>query len=170
MNWWVKKPTSEDRQARSPVVSPLGERVGEKSMVDTPKTPIATRTDTGRTVVGPTLVLKGELSGNEDLIISGQIEGKILVPGHSVTVGPEGKVRAEIRADHVTIEGSVEGNISVPGRVDIRKTGHVVGDLTAPGISIENGAFLRGKVEITRAGESGRESGVATMPSKGASA
>jgi cytoskeletal protein CcmA (bactofilin family) len=148
-----------------PAVIPFRERVGEKSMFETPMGSAATQSDKGRTVIGSSLVLKGELSGNEDLVICGQVEGKISVLGHWVTIGPEGKVRAEIRASRVVVEGSVEGNINVPERVDIRKTGHVIGDLTAPGISIENGAFLRGKVEIIRGGESGGEAGDVLLPS-----
>jgi cytoskeletal protein CcmA (bactofilin family) len=163
MNWWDKKPASADRPA--PVVIPFKERIGEKSMVETLKTSVSNRTETGRTVFGPSLVLKGELSGNEDLVIFGQVEGRISVPSHSVTVGTEGKVKAEIRASRVIIEGSVEGNINVPDRVEIRRTGHVIGDLTAPGISIENGAFLRGMVEIIREGESRGAPGVVSLPS-----
>jgi len=153
MNWWEKKPTSEGRQVPQPVVVPFGERVGEKTMVETPKASTATRVDGGRTVVGPTLAFKGDLSGSEDLIISGQVDGKISVQGHSITIGPEGKVKAEIRASKVIIEGSVQGNINVQERVEIHKTGHVVGDLTAPGISIEDGAYFKGKIEIIREGE-----------------
>ena len=153
MNWWEKKPTSEDRPVPQPVVVPFGERVGEKTMVETSKTSASTRVDGGRTVVGPTLVFKGDLSGSEDLIISGQVDGKISVQGHSITIGPEGKVKAEIRASKVIIEGSVQGNINVQERVEIHKTGHVVGDLTAPGISIEDGAYFKGKIEIIREGE-----------------
>jgi cytoskeletal protein CcmA (bactofilin family) len=117
-------------------------------------------------VVGASLVLKGELSGKEDLVVFGQVEGRILVPGHSVTIGPEGKVKAEIRASRVIVEGWVEGNINVPERVEIHKTGHVIGDLTAPGITIENGAFLRGKVEIIREVESRSGPSVAIVPPK----
>ncbi len=153
MNWWEKKPTSEDREVPQPVVIPFGERVGEKPMVETLKTSAATRVDGGRTVVGPSLVFKGDLTGSEDLIISGQVEGKVNVQGHSITIGPEGKVTAEIRASRVIIEGSVQGNINVQERVEIHKTGHVIGDLTAPGISIEDGAYFKGKIEIIREGE-----------------
>ena len=159
MNWWEKKPTSEDRPAPQPVVIPFGERVGEKNMVETSKTSVSTRVDGGRTVVGPTLVFKGDLTGSEDLIISGQVDGKISVQGHSITIGPEGKVRAEIRASKVIIEGSVQGNINVQERVEIHKTGHVVGDLTAPGISIEDGAYFKGKIEIIRDGEQAESTG-----------
>jgi len=166
MNWWEKKPTSEDRPTPQPVVVPFGERVGEKTMVEMPKTSVATRIDAGRTVLGPSLVFKGDLAGSEDLIISGQVEGKVNVQGHSITVGPEGKVKAEIRASRVVIEGLVQGNINVQERVEIHKTGHVVGDLMAPGISIEDGAYYKGKIEIIREGEQETETRPTSMRSK----
>jgi cytoskeletal protein CcmA (bactofilin family) len=98
------------------------------------------------------MVVKGDLSGNEDLLIAGQFEGTVNVQGHCLTIGPEGKVKAEIQAARVIIHGSVHGNISVKERVEIYKTGHVVGDLVAPGISIEDGAYFKGKIEILREG------------------
>jgi cytoskeletal protein CcmA (bactofilin family) len=98
------------------------------------------------------MVVKGDLSGSEDLVISGQFEGTVNIQGYCLTIGPEGKVKAEIQAARVVIYGSVVGNISVHERVEIYKTGHVVGDLLAPGISIEDGAYFKGKIEILREG------------------
>lgn len=70
-----------------------------------------------------------------------------------MTVGPEGKVKADIQAARVVIQGSVHGNMSVRERVEIHKSGHVVGDVVSPGISIEDGAYFKGKIEILREGE-----------------
>ena len=109
--------------------------------------------NSNRTMLGRSLVFKGELSGTEDLEIAGQFDGTLNVQGHCVTIGPEGKVKADIQAARVVIYGSVHGNISVRERVEIHKTGHVVGDLLAPGISIEDGAYFKGKIEIIREGE-----------------
>ncbi len=106
--------------------------------------------DSGRTQLGRSLVFKGDVTGNEDLVIFGQFEGSINLQGHCLTIGPEGKVKAEINASRVVIHGSVQGNISVKERVEIYKTGHVIGDLSAPGISIEDGAYFKGKIEILR--------------------
>jgi cytoskeletal protein CcmA (bactofilin family) len=110
----------------------------------------AIQTDPGRSQLGRSLVVKGDLSGNEDLVISGQFEGTVNLQGRCLTVGPEGKVTADIQAARVVIHGSVHGNISVRERVEIYKTGQVVGDLIAPGISIEDGAYFKGKIEILR--------------------
>ena len=112
-----------------------------------------TLVDPGRTQLGRSLVVKGDVMGNEDLTIFGQFEGTLNLQGHCLTIGPEGKVKAEIQAARVVIYGSVHGNISVKERVEIYKTGHVVGDLLSPGISIEDGAYVKGKIEILREGE-----------------
>ena len=119
-------------------------------MPDSIKSPIVIPKEANVTQLGRSLVVKGELTGGEDLTISGQFEGTINVHDHCVTVGPEGKVKAGIQAARVIIYGSVQGNISVRDRVEIHKTGHVVGDLVAPGISIEDGAYFKGKIEILR--------------------
>lgn len=106
--------------------------------------------DSGRTQFGRSLVVKGDVIGNEDLTIFGEFEGTLTLQGHCLTIGPEGKVKADIQAAQVVIHGSVHGNITVKERVEIYKTGHVVGDILAPGISIEDGAFYKGKIEIVR--------------------
>ncbi|MFZ0959548.1 MAG: polymer-forming cytoskeletal protein [Terriglobia bacterium] len=155
--WWEKKPVTAVRQAPAPVLVPLEKPVEEKPMAETMKASAPIPVDSGRTQLGRSLVVKGELSGNEDLIISGQFEGTINVQGHCLTIGPEGKVKAEIQAARVVIYGSVHGNISVRERVEIYKTGTVVGDLVAPGISIEDGAYFKGKIEILREGSDEEE-------------
>ena len=119
-------------------------------MADSAKTAAVMPSDTGRTQWGRSLVVKGDVTGSEDLTIFGQFEGTINLQAHCLTVGPEGKVKAEIQASRVVIHGSVHGNISVKERVEIYKSGHVVGDLVAPGISIEDGAYFKGKIEILR--------------------
>ena len=114
------------------------------------KTSPVVSNDSNQTVLGRSVALKGDLSGNEDLVISGQFEGTVNVQDHTLTVGPEGKVKAEIQAARVVIHGSVNGNITVRERIEIHKTGHVVGDLVAPGIAIEDGAYFKGSIETLR--------------------
>jgi cytoskeletal protein CcmA (bactofilin family) len=155
---WERKPVIAERQApvpaavspAKPFVVPPAKPIEEKSMVESVKPGGNTPSDPGRTQWGRSLVVKGDVSGSEDLTIFGQFEGTINVPGHCLTIGPEGKVKAEIQAARVVIHGSVYGNISVKERVEIYKTGHVVGDVVAPGISIEDGAYFKGKIEILR--------------------
>ncbi|MGA2987099.1 MAG: polymer-forming cytoskeletal protein [Terriglobia bacterium] len=122
-------------------------------MAEPAKSSVISPIDPGRTQFGRSLTVKGDVSGSEDLTIFGQFEGTINLQGHCLTIGPEGKVKAEIQAARVVIHGSVHGNISVRERVEIYKSGHVVGDLIAPGISIEDGAYFKGKIEILREGE-----------------
>jgi cytoskeletal protein CcmA (bactofilin family) len=101
-------------------------------------------------VLGNSLALRGELAGQEDLVIQGKFEGTISIAGQCLTVGPEGQVKADVQAARVVIEGSVTGNISARDRIEVRKTGRVMGDLAAPGIGIEEGAYVKGSIEILR--------------------
>ena len=105
---------------------------------------------TNSTVLGPSIVLHGELTANEDLLVDGQFDGSIKVNGHCLTVGAGGQVKAEIHARQVIVHGKVTGNVSAKEKVEIRNTGHVLGDLTTAGISIEDGAYFKGSIEILR--------------------
>jgi cytoskeletal protein CcmA (bactofilin family) len=100
------------------------------------------------------MTFKGELSGKEDLTVEGQFEGTIDVADSTVTVGPQGQVKSEIRARHVIVHGSVSGKIAAREKIDIRRTGNVIGDLTSAGVAIEDGAYFKGSIEILREGRS----------------
>ena len=102
--------------------------------------------------LGRSVVIKGELAGKEDLMIEGQFEGTIDVAEHTVTVGAQGQVKSEIRARHVVVHGSVAGKITAREKIEIRRTGNVVGDLVAAGVAIEDGAYFKGSIEILREG------------------
>ena len=102
------------------------------------------------TVLGRSVAFHGELTANEDLLIEGQFDGTIHLEDHSVTVGAGGEVKAEIHARQVIIYGKVNGNISAREKVDIRKTGHVLGDLTTAGVAIEDGAYFKGSIDIVK--------------------
>jgi cytoskeletal protein CcmA (bactofilin family) len=104
--------------------------------------------------IGKSVVIKGELSGSEDLYVDGNVEGKIELRNHSLTIGPNGNVKADISAKAVVIQGKLEGNVSASERVDLRKSAVMTGDLVTQRIAIEEGAFLKGKVEVQR--EAGR--------------
>jgi cytoskeletal protein CcmA (bactofilin family) len=96
------------------------------------------------------MVLRGDLSGTEDLLIEGQFEGTISLQEHCLTIGPHGQVKAEIHARQVVIQGSVNGNITAGEKIEIRKSGNVVGDLVAAAIAIEDGAYFKGSIDILR--------------------
>ncbi len=104
----------------------------------------------GTAHIGKSVVIKGELSGSEDLYVDGEVEGSIQLDGHSLTVGQNGRVRANIQARNVVIQGRVDGNVAAGERLDLRKTAIVVGDVQAQRIAVEDGAFLKGKIETTK--------------------
>jgi cytoskeletal protein CcmA (bactofilin family) len=102
--------------------------------------------------IGKSVVIKGELSGSEDLTIEGQVEGKIELKEHVLTVGPNGKIKAQIFARTVIVLGEVHGNVAATEKVDIRDGGSVDGDIVSPRIAIAEGAHFRGSVDMQRKG------------------
>jgi cytoskeletal protein CcmA (bactofilin family) len=98
--------------------------------------------------IGRTLVIKGEISGAEALYVDGRIEGKITMPDSRVTIGRNGKVDASIKAREVVVMGKVQGNIECSDRVDIRAEGSVTGDISTVRISVEDGAALKGGIQV----------------------
>lgn len=104
--------------------------------------------------IGKSVVIKGELSGSEDLYVDGNVEGKIELRNHSLILGPNGKVKADVIAKAVVIQGKLDGSVNASERVELLKSAVVTGDVTTQRIAIEEGAFLKGKVEIQK--EAGR--------------
>lgn len=100
--------------------------------------------------IGKSVVIKGELNGSEDLTVEGHVEGRIELKDHVLTIGPHGKIKAEIHAKAVIILGEVTGNISASEKVDIRDNGSVDGDIVAPRVAIAEGAHFRGSVDMQR--------------------
>jgi cytoskeletal protein CcmA (bactofilin family) len=121
-----------------------------------------TPTSPHQTVLGQTVVLRGELSANEDLLIEGQFEGTVSLEDHRLTVGANGQVKAEIRARQVVILGTVSGNVVAGEKVEIRRSGHVVGDLKAGAVAMEEGAYFKGSIDILR--EEAEEGSRSTLP------
>jgi cytoskeletal protein CcmA (bactofilin family) len=100
--------------------------------------------------IGKSVVIKGELIASEDLVIDGSVEGRIELRKNVLTVGPEGRVQAEIFAKSTIIQGKVIGNVAATERVDIRDDGSLDGDLSSPRISIAEGAHFRGSIDMQR--------------------
>lgn len=126
-----------------------------------PATPVAAATPGqqsrpagGRDVVniGKSVVIKGELAGSEDLTIEGNVEGKIELKEHVLTIGPNGRIRAAVFAKAVIVLGEVVGNVTASEKVDIRDNGSVDGDIISPRVAIAEGAHFRGSVDMKRAG------------------
>jgi cytoskeletal protein CcmA (bactofilin family) len=103
--------------------------------------------------IGSGLKIRGELSGSSDLYIDGEAQGKITLADSRVTIGPKGRVQADIEAREIIIEGTVEGNLKARENVRLASSSKVQGSVLTPRIGIDDGAKLRGKVEMTQAGE-----------------
>jgi cytoskeletal protein CcmA (bactofilin family) len=100
--------------------------------------------------IGKSVVVKGELSGSEDLVIDGEVEGSIALRGQSLTVGPNGRLRANIEARNVILHGRVDGDVHGTERVELRKTASLTGNISTARISIEDGAFFKGTIDIQK--------------------
>ena len=98
--------------------------------------------------LGKSVVIKGELSGSEDLTLYGQMEGSIRLPDHTLTIGPHADIKAEISAKAVVIMGAVTGTVTAGEKVEIRATGSVTGDIASPRLTIADGGCLRGRVSM----------------------
>lgn len=116
---------------------------------------MASTTDvrTQRTHIGKAMQFKGEISGNEDVVIDGKVEGVITLPGQSVTVGPNGDVRANVNIRDMTIQGRLEGTVAARERIEIASTGSVTGELSTARIAVHDGAFFKGKIDVVKARE-----------------
>lgn len=101
-----------------------------------------------RAAIGASVVIVGNITGNEDLTILGRLEGKVDVPQHCVTVGRSARVQADIHAKSVSVEGEVRGNLVAAEQILIRKTATMLGNLTAPRVGLEDGCCFKGSVEM----------------------
>jgi cytoskeletal protein CcmA (bactofilin family) len=102
--------------------------------------------------IGQSVQIKGELSGNEDLTIEGQVDGKIVLKDHDLTIGANGRITAEIHAKNVIVEGTVIGNIVSDDKVELTATGSVQGDIRAPRVAVADGARFKGSIDMERKG------------------
>ena len=102
--------------------------------------------------IGKSVVIKGELNGSEDLTIEGHVEGTIQLKEHVLTIGPNGRIKAQVFAKSVIVLGEVTGNVTASDKVDIRDNGSVDGDIAAPRVAIAEGAHFRGSIDMQRTG------------------
>ena len=136
----------------------------ERPTTSTPSAPVmaseppaaprpVTTTTADQATIGKSLVIKGEVTGSESLYIDGRVEGSINLSGNRVTVGRNGVVAANINAREIVVLGKVRGNLTASDRVDIRSDGSLTGDVVAARISIEDGAFFKGGIDIRKGGQ-----------------
>src|SRR5438874_4392113 len=127
--------------------------MSEPAAAAAPRTAATTTTTADQATIGKSLVIKGEVTGSESLYIDGRVEGSINLSGNRVTVGRNGVVAANINAREIVVLGKVRGNLTASDRVDIRSDGSLTGDVVAARLSIEDGAFFKGGIDIRKAGQ-----------------
>jgi cytoskeletal protein CcmA (bactofilin family) len=151
----VRPPTSGQPAAQPPQAAPAA--------AATPNRPESSqKLERDIVNIGKSVVIKGELNGSEDLTIEGQVEGTIQLRDHILTIGPNGKIKAQIFAKQVIVLGSVNGNVTATEKVDIRDNGSVDGDIISPRVAIAEGAHFRGSVDMQRKGEPAPKAAAAT--------
>jgi cytoskeletal protein CcmA (bactofilin family) len=119
----------------------------------------------GMARLGASLHVKGEITGNEDLAIDGSVEGLVHLEDRKLTIGASAKLTADVIAREVVVYGNVKGNLRARDRIEIKKDGSVVGDLTTARIMIEDGAYFKGSIEIDKTGDSSTSSDDLDKPS-----
>src|SRR5690348_4412839 len=153
----TNQPTAPGRPTepeRTPTSAPSAPAVTETA-ASAPRPVSASTAD--QATIGKSLVIKGEVTGSESLYIDGRVEGSINLAGNRVTVGRNGIVSANINAREIVVLGKVRGNLTASDRVDIRSDGSLTGDVVAARISIEDGAFFKGGIDIRKAGQAGQQ-------------
>lgn len=150
------KPNQQSSSQPTPTPEPVRPAPPQTSSFEpsarTPSTSAPTVASGDQATIGKSLVVKGEVTGSESLYIDGKVEGAINLPGNRVTVGRNGQVSANITAREIVVLGKVRGNVTASDRVDIRSEGSLTGDVTAQRISIEDGAFFKGGIDIKKPG------------------
>jgi cytoskeletal protein CcmA (bactofilin family) len=101
-------------------------------------------------VIGKSVTVKGQISSREDLTIDGEVEGSIELSEHRLTVGPHGRVHAGVRAREIVVLGSIHGNVETSDKIEIRKDGKLIGDIKTARIVIEDGAYFKGNIDISK--------------------
>lgn len=140
------KPTSGQPAAPAPIAST------QPASAPVAAQPDVRRIERDMVNIGKSVVIKGELNGSEDLTVEGHVEGRIELKDHVLTIGPNGKIKAQVFAKAVIVLGEVNGNVTASEKVDIRDGGSVDGDIIAPRVAIAEGAHFRGSVDMQRKG------------------
>jgi len=149
----ARSPLPQQSKAPAPSATPITGEAKTMAPLDSPYP--ATTSSGGTARLGASLHVKGEITGNEDLHIDGTVEGLVHLEDRKLTIGASAKVTADIIAREVAVFGNVKGNLRARDRIEIKKDGSVVGDLTTARIMIEDGAYFKGSIEIDKTGDTG---------------
>ena len=152
----AKTPLPQQSKPSTPSATPITGEVKTMAPLDSPYP--ATTSSGGTARLGASLHVKGEITGNEDLHIDGTVEGLVHLEDRKLTIGASAKVTADIIAREVAVFGNVKGNLRARDRIEIKKDGSVVGDLTTARIMIEDGAYFKGSIEIDKTGDASSSS------------
>lgn len=144
---WNRREDDNEPRPNAPVAQTGYNRSGASPQSPVTGTVYEARTPAG---IGKSVVIRGDIIADEDLHIDGDVEGTLRLEQHRLTIGPNGKVRANIKAREVTIRGGVQGNIETSEKILIYKDGTLVGDVKTAGIVIEDGAYFKGTIDIIR--------------------
>lgn len=155
MSMWNRRKDEDE-----PVVKPYSAPVKSAEVVkETPMSTLPSRAHEpahessrgGSAMIGKSVVIKGQLYSREDLTIDGEVEGAVELPEHRLTVGPNGKVLANVTAREVVVMGTIHGNVETTDKLEIRKEAKLVGDIKTARVAIEDGAYFKGNIDIVRA-------------------
>jgi cytoskeletal protein CcmA (bactofilin family) len=156
---WIR-PQSDEQKSDAPSIA--SEPNYNRDMNSPPLPAHSARASSGSATLGQSIRIEGTLTGNEDLTINGTVKGRVNLNGHALTIGPNGKIEAELSAKSVIVEGQVTGNITADDKIRISPSGTVKGDLQAPRIALEDGAHFAGRVDM--GSETATSSVAATQP------
>jgi len=162
------QPESKNFSTNQPPKSAPATWEGTTAMSTDAMRPLGATADRSTARLGPSLHIKGEISGNEDLLIDGSVEGLVQLDERKLTVGATAKLTADIIAREVVVYGTVKGNLRAKDRIEIKKDGSVNGDLTTARISIEDGAYFKGSIEIDKTSEKEHSSAFTKQPAAAA--
>src|SRR5882724_1468021 len=149
---WNNKKKEEEYAPRVVATPPAAASMKEGLPLSTAPVRATQDTDSrGAASIGKSVTIKGQIFSREDLIVDGEIEGAIELNDHRLTVGPNGRVRAGIKAREIVVLGSIDGNVEALDKIDIRKDAKLVGDIKTARIIIEDGAYFKGSIDIVKA-------------------
>jgi cytoskeletal protein CcmA (bactofilin family) len=149
---WNKRKEEENAPRQAPAPQPASYGATATNMPSSPAPSYHPETSRGMAVIGKSVTIKGQIFSQEDLTIDGEMEGSVELKEHRLTVGPNGKIQAGIKAREIVVLGTIHGNVEASDKIDIRKEARLVGDIKTSRIVIEDGAYFKGSIDITRGG------------------
>jgi cytoskeletal protein CcmA (bactofilin family) len=152
LRMWNKRKEEENAPRQAPAPQPASYGATATNMPSSPAPSYHPEASRGMAVIGKSVTIKGQIFSQEDLTIDGEMEGSVELKEHRLTVGPNGKIQAGIKAREIVVLGAIHGNVEASDKIDIRKEARLVGDIKTSRIVIEDGAYFKGSIDITRGG------------------